>query len=234
MHALERRAVLEQREPRADARDVRVDGDVAQAVREQQHARGCLAPNPGELRQVVARFGELDVRQPVERELAIIGAAAADTVTKLGVTARRPRPLAHRAQDRLDAHGLDLRDAAGADRLLDLGEWRVAHGLPRGEARAQAQECDVAVAVVRRLREDRQDQLGDRVAVRAHQRDAVDVAQAVADAQHTSSRRRLPSRGAALRRRGARLRVGGFGGCARHGCTVPGARAADILAACPT
>ena len=54
---------------------------------------------------------------------------------------------------------------------------------PRREALAQAQEGDVAVAVVGGLRQHREDQLGDRVAVRGHQGHAVDVAQAVADAR---------------------------------------------------
>ena len=63
---------------------------------------------------------------------------------------------------------LDLRDPAGPDRLLDLVDRRVAHGLPAIEALAQAQEGDVAVAVVRRLLQHGQDQLADRVAVRRH------------------------------------------------------------------
>ena len=52
---------------------------------------------------------------------------------------------------------------AGLNRRLDLCDRRGAHGLPRREALAQPQEGDVAVAVVRRLRETRQDELGERV-----------------------------------------------------------------------
>ena len=47
--------------------------------------------------------------------------------------------LRQRAQDLLDAHGLDLRDAAGPDRLLDLLVRRVTHRLPAREARSQSQ-----------------------------------------------------------------------------------------------
>ena len=60
---------------------------------------------------------------------------------------------------------------------------RVADRLPGREALAQAQVGDVAVAVVRRLRQDGEDELGDRVAVRRQRRDAVDLAQALADAR---------------------------------------------------
>ena len=151
---LERRALAQQCEPPADARDVGVDGNVVQAVGEQQHARGRLAPDARQRDEVVARLLERDPRQPVERELVW----------------RIARVVGDRAQDRLDAGRLHLRDAAGADRLLDLLERRVAHLLPARHPCAQAQVGDVAVAVVGRLREHRQDQLGDRVAVRSHQR----------------------------------------------------------------
>ncbi len=42
-------------QPHADTRDVRVDGHVTQAVGEQQHARGGLAPDAGQRDEVVAR-----------------------------------------------------------------------------------------------------------------------------------------------------------------------------------
>ena len=45
---LERRARAEQAQARADARDVRVDRDVAQPEGEQQHAGGGLAPDAGQ------------------------------------------------------------------------------------------------------------------------------------------------------------------------------------------
>ena len=62
---------------------------------------------------------------------------------------------------RLDAHGLDLRDPAGTDRLLDLLQRRVAHLLPQREAIAQAQVGDVA-----RLHDLRETRPGDRQPVR--------------------------------------------------------------------
>ena len=122
-----------------------------------------LRPTPGQRAQVVAGLVDAGVRQPVERELAALG---------------------DRLQDRLDADRLHLRDAAGADRLLDLLDRRVAHRLPGLEALAQAQVGDVAVAVVRRLRQDGADQLGDRMAVRGHARDAVELGEPGPDATH--------------------------------------------------
>ncbi len=53
---LERRALAQQGEPPADARDVRVDGHVVQAVGEQQHARRRLAPDARQRDEVVARL----------------------------------------------------------------------------------------------------------------------------------------------------------------------------------
>ena len=74
----------------------------------------------------------------------------------------------------------------GPDRLLDLLHRRVAHRLPRVEAVAQAQEGDVAVAVVGRLRQHRQHQLADRVAVGLHHGDPVHRAQALAHRAHAA------------------------------------------------
>src|SRR5215218_5562470 len=143
---------------RAHARDVRVDRHVALPVGEQQHAGGRLAADAGQGEQEVAI---LEMRT-VER-------------------------LREHAQDLLDAPGLDLGDAAGADRLLDLLVRGVADGLPGSEAAAQPQEGDVAVAVVGRLREHGQDQLVEAAAVRRRHGDAVDLAQAVADAPHAGT-----------------------------------------------
>ena len=95
---------------------------------------------------------------------------------------------------------LDLRDAARPDRLLDLLDGRVAHRLPRREALAQALVGDVAVAVVRRLRQDGQDQLVERLLVRRHDRHAVDLAQAVADRGHAAPVGRRHSAGGSWRR----------------------------------
>ena len=135
-----------------------------------------MRPDAGQRDEVVARLLERHARQPVERQL------------QAGIARLR----GDRAQDRLDARRLDLRDPARADRLLDLG-----HGASRtashvGKALAQAQVGDVAVAVVGRLREDRQDQLGDRMAVRA--------------ASAARRTRRAGGRGSLV----TRARVGGF------------------------
>src|SRR5437588_6971520 len=118
------------------------------------------------------------MREPVERELV----------------SRITRVVGDSTQDRLDACGLDLRYAPRANRLLHLRERRVAHRLPRREAIAQAQVRDVAIAVVRRLREYRQHELRDRVPVRAHQRDAVHLAQPFAHAHHARASRPSPVR----------------------------------------
>src|SRR3954453_9764872 len=88
MHLDERRLLAEQAEAGADAADVGVDGHVALAVREQPHARSRLAA---------------DARQRGQEGL----------VAQVGAVER----LRQRAQDRLDANRLDVRDAAGADRL---------------------------------------------------------------------------------------------------------------------
>ena len=88
--------------------------------------------------------------------------------------------------------GLLAVQAAWLDRRLDVGERRVADRLPRLEALAQPQERDVAVAVVGRLRQDGEDQLVDRPAVRRRERDAVDLPQAVAQRAHPPRRRPRP------------------------------------------
>ena len=49
-----------------------------------------------------------------------------------------PEQAVDRLEDRLDARGLDLRDAAGPDCLLDLLDGGVENGLPGREALAQA------------------------------------------------------------------------------------------------
>ena len=63
------------------------------------------------------------------------------------------------------------------------------HRAPRREALAQAHERHVAVAVVGGLREDRQDQLAERVAVRLHARRSINGAQPLPDAAHSISAR---------------------------------------------
>ena len=88
-------------------RDVRVDRHVAQPEAEEQHAGRGLAPDAGQRAQRLAALLDRRVGHPVDAQR-----------------------IADRAQDRLDARRLDLRDAARADRLLDLGQRRVAHRLP--------------------------------------------------------------------------------------------------------
>ena len=179
MHLLERRTGPEQAQARADAGDVGVDRNVAHPEREQEHAGGRLAPDAGERGEVALRLGYWLAGQPVERQGVVQGDAARRSVLWRG--------LGDRGEDRLDPCRLDLRDAAWPDRLLDLVDRRVAHVLPRREALAQRQIGDVAVAVVGRLREDGEDQLGDRMSVRLGQRDAVDEPQPVADRADTTS-----------------------------------------------
>ena len=140
--------------------------DVTLAEREQPHAGGGLAPDAG---------------QRDEKGLVAQGRAV--------------QRLRQGGQDVLDPARLDLRYPAGADRLLDLLVGRVTHRLPAREALAQAQEGDIAVAVVGRLREDREDQLVEPVAVRRRGRDAVELTQPVADPAHARRGGSGPHRG---------------------------------------
>ncbi len=78
-----------------------------------------------------------------------------------------------------------------------------------GKRVAQAQEGDVAVAVVGRLREHGQHELGDRVAVGRHQRDAVDLragGRGPAARAHVAAASRRRRSACAWRVRGERLR----------------------------
>ena len=99
-----------------------------------------------------------------------------------------------------------LRQAAGPDRLLDLGHRRVAHFLPGREALAQRREGAVAVAVVGVLGEHRLDQLGDRLPVRLVDRLPVHLPQPVADRPHAALVRSLPGHRADPSRRHLRRR----------------------------
>ena len=87
---------------------------------------------------------------------------------------------------------LTLEIPPGPDRLLDRVDGRVAHGLPAAEALAQREERDVAVAIVGRLREDRQDQLVERPMVRLRPRDTVERTQRIPDLPHSTATRRSP------------------------------------------
>ena len=75
-----------------------------------------------------------------------------------------------------------LRDAAGADRLLDLARPApLATACPVRKAGPQPRIRDVSVAVVRVLREDGQDQLVERRVVRLVAGPSVKRAQPVTD-----------------------------------------------------
>ena len=111
--------------------------------------------------------------------------------------------LAEALEDLLDAGRLLLAEPAGADRLLDLPDRRVADLLPGREALAQRGEGAVAVAVVGVLGEDGLDQLGDRVAVGMVDRPPVELAQAVADRPHPPLVGSLPAHAPATAADGA-------------------------------
>ena len=78
-----------------------------------------------------------------------------------------------------------------ASSTSSFGASRTASQLPKRVA--QAQERDVAVAVVGRLREDGEDQLVEPVAVRRGDRPAVELTQPVANPPDAGSRRPWPS-----------------------------------------
>jgi hypothetical protein len=131
---LERRARTQQAQAHADARYVRVHRHVVPAVGEQQHTRSGLAADAGQRDEVVARLLERHVCEPAQRPEPPIARDRRGVERELAgrrVSRRRPTRIAgDRPQDRLDARRLHLGDAAGADRLLDLRERRVAHRLP--------------------------------------------------------------------------------------------------------
>ena len=126
----------------ADARDVRVDRDVVQAVGEQQHARGRLAPDARQRDEVVARLGERHARQPVQRELDRPGPAGRRVIAR--------RIAWMRADLTFEMPPGRIASSTSATR-------RVADRSQVGKRLAQPQVGDVAVAVVGRLREHGQD-----------------------------------------------------------------------------
>ena len=71
-----RRARAEQPEPRADARDVRVDRDVGHPVGEQQHARRRLAPDAGQRGQERARASSTGSVRQASSEIGVAAARA--------------------------------------------------------------------------------------------------------------------------------------------------------------
>ena len=75
-------------------------------------------------------------------------------------------------------------EAAGADRLLDLGERRVAHCLPGRESFSQRGEGAIAVAIVGVLGEDGLDQLMTGCPMRLIQRAPVHLPQSIPNRPH--------------------------------------------------
>jgi hypothetical protein len=61
---LEGSAGAQESQARSHARDVRIDRDVAQAVGEEQHAGGGLAPHAGQGAEVGAAFGHGRLAHP--------------------------------------------------------------------------------------------------------------------------------------------------------------------------
>jgi len=93
---LERGAGAEQPEPRADARDVRVDRHVGQPEREQQHAGRRLTPHAGQRGQICLRLraglvGRAANDSPVWRRATSNGAAGAYLISDTG----RPGVVRH-------------------------------------------------------------------------------------------------------------------------------------------
>ena len=66
MKLLEGGAGGEQVQTGGDARDVRVDGHVAPAEREQQDARGGLSTDAGKCKETIAGLLDRDLREAVE------------------------------------------------------------------------------------------------------------------------------------------------------------------------
>ena len=122
--------------------------------------RACRPARRASRRRTAARRRRSCGRHPA----ASTGTAWASGTESAGTQSSSSTPglgpgLRDRREDRLDPRRLDLRDPAAPDRLLDLVDRRVADLLPAREALAQPEIGDVAVAVVGRLRQDRQDQL---------------------------------------------------------------------------
>ena len=169
VHLLERAPGAEQAQAGADARHVGVDRDVALAVGEQQHAG----------RRLAARRRAASIRKSRPRRRCV---------------ARARRASSASSSRRISWMRADLTFEMPPGRIASSTSsiGRLADGLPAREALAQPQEGDVAVAVVRRLREHGEDQLVESVPVRRRGRDAVDRPQPVADPPHASRDRAAP------------------------------------------
>ena len=160
------RALAEAAPSRAPTRETCVSTGTSRMPKANSRTQAAvLRPTPGSAHRKSRASSTPASAQPVERELAVARRCA--------------------SQDRLDAHRLHLRDPARAGSPpRPPRPARRARASQVGEALAQAQVGDVAVAVVRRLRQDGADELGDRMAVRRHARDAVDLGEPGADAPH--------------------------------------------------
>ena len=147
---------------------MRVHGHVRAAEGEQQDAGGGLAANAGQLAELGAGSVERLVGQP--REVVVSDGS----------------------QDLLDPPGLHARDAARPDGLLHLVLVGVAHFVPAVETLAQARVRHVAIAVVRVLGQDREDQLVHRGVMGTQVGPSVCLAKAVADGAQLATRGGLP------------------------------------------
>ena len=135
MQLLERRAGAEEAQARPDARDVGVDRHVRQPEREQQHAGGGLAATPGS----AVSYARASSTGSPPRKSRSGGSVSARRISWIRTDFWRCRPPGWIAAST---------SSSGASRTAS-----------QGEALAQAQVGDVAVAVVGRLREDGEDQL---------------------------------------------------------------------------
>ena len=157
------------RPSRPATRYVRVDRDLRAAEGEDQHAGRRLssyARQRGEELECLLPRGTL---QPAQIEVVV-----------------------RLSQRLLDSRGLLRRQAARADRLLDLLERRVADRLPGREAIPQARVSDIPVGVSGVLGQNRSHELLDRPAMRLLSGAPVELAQAIANRTHPALRWTLP------------------------------------------
>ena len=147
----------------ADPVDVGVDRQLGAVVGEEQHAGGGLAPHSGQA------FEELE--RPSR------GARSSQSTVEAG----RLTPLRSPARISWIRRDLTFDMPPGLIASSTSRSGASATSCPAREARAQPRVGDVAVAVVRVLGQDRQDQLVERRVVGQVARPAVVGAQAVAD-----------------------------------------------------
>ena len=140
---VERRARAQQAEPRADAADVRVHGDVAQPVGEQQHARGGLAADARQRAQRRARLVDRRLAHP--REVEVLGQRLEDLLDParlLHVRARRAgsRPRSRRPARRAPPPRSGSARAAAGRRRRGCGRSWTARA-PSARARPAGRAC---------------------------------------------------------------------------------------------